>query len=126
MLQQPLQRPTVNLSGKYTSCNNKNDSLNFQSIQKRLPTIRQMGHTVSQTESAGAGGNLMETAKQILSKKGSKCKCPSSNTNENEDLPEHLKFYAGNTKKICGNYCKNLSGRQQKKIVKKLLLENFK
>ena len=46
-LQQPMNRPTMNFSGKYTSCTNKNDSLNFQNIQKRLPTIRQIGHTVS-------------------------------------------------------------------------------
>lgn len=69
-------RPTAaNLSGKYTSCTNKNESLSFQA-NKRLVTIRAINNT-SQTEYAPLQNNAypMETAKQILSKKGSKCKC---------------------------------------------------
>ena len=31
-----------------------------------------------------------------------------------------------NDLKVCGNFCKHLSSRQQKKIVKKLLLDHFK
>ena len=57
-------RPTAaNLSGKYTSCTNKNESLSFQA-NKRLVTIRAINNT-SQTEYAPMQNNdyPKETAK---------------------------------------------------------------
>ena len=61
-------------------------------------------------------------------KKGSKCKCkPQMSQDERDNLPQHLlddpEF---NKPQVCGNFCKRLSSRQQKKIIKKLLLEHFK
>ena len=57
---------------------------------------------------------VKETMKEILLKKGSKCKCPQQQLH---DMHE---------KQRCGNYCKNLSGKQQKKIVKRLMLAHYK
>ena len=72
------------------------------------------------------GGIQLESAKQILSKKGSKCKCPISKDEVDSNHPCYQDIVNMNRSAPCGNYCKNLTGHMQKKIVKKLLLENFK
>lgn len=99
-------------SGRYKSCTNKHEAMQ---TSKRVPTVRV--EVFQQTEAAVVSnhGIHLETAREILSKKGSKCKCKVKSPNG-----------SGKEKMVCGNFCKHLSGRQQKKIVKKLMLDHFK
>ncbi len=64
-------KPMANLSGKYATCTNKNETLNFQQTV-RLVTNRFNYEGKSSNEGAAAP---IESARDILLKKGSKCKC---------------------------------------------------
>ena len=87
-------------AGKYTTTNSKNVAASLELMNKTSTQQLKKQNTFNfnmQTES----NIIVETAKEIMQKKGSKCKCP--------------KEYSANSierKPVCGNYCKYLSGRQ--------------
>ena len=114
-------KPMANLSGKYATCTNKNETLNFQQTV-RLVTNRFNDVVKSPTEVAAAP---IESARDILLKKGSKCKCAVGRVGHDQNrFGGDYMMYGGQTNRPdpCGKFCKHLSGHMQKKIVKKLLL----
>ena len=65
-------RPMANLSGKYATCTNKNETLNFQ--QTAILVTNRFNVGAGQT-SGEVAVTQIESAREILLKKGSKCKC---------------------------------------------------